>query len=265
MVQRRMALLIPFLIILLSLLPARLRAEDGALEQFNKAMYDFNQKYYAPSGSSATQFFSDTVPEGVRRGVTNFFANLGEPVVAFSSLAQGDVDNAGIAARRFFYNLIYGYGGVLDRATELGVKSEPRDMGQAVCTAGLPDGPYLVLPFYGPSSVGDFFGSALPVLAGYVALGEAFWLYRASSRVAATMAGPEGTTGAAPSPEASIAEAARLEETYRLDKERYLAAREAACAKRPAPSAEPAPAPGSTATPAAPAGEADAQLASVPR
>ena len=259
-----MTLLFPVLIVLLSLVPAPSRAEEDTLERFNKAVYDFNQKYYEKSGNSATQFFSETVPEDVRKGVTNFFANLGEPVVAFSSLAQGDVDNAGIAAHRFFYNLVFGFGGVYDRATEIGVKSAPRDMGQAVCSAGLPDGPYLVLPFYGPSSVGDFFGSALPVLAGYVALGEAFWLYRASSRVAATMNAPEGAARDGSGGEPSAAEAARLEETYRLDKERYLAAREAACAKRPASPAAAVPAPGGAVTPPPAAGDAQ-QLASVPR
>ena len=254
MLQRRMALLLPFIVVLLSLFPGRVRAEANTLEQFNKAMYDFNQKYYATSGDSATQFFSETVPEDVRRGVTNFFANLGEPVVAFSSLAQGDMDNAGIAAHRFFYNLVFGFGGVYDRASEAGVRSVPRDMGQAVCNAGLPDGPYLVLPFYGPSSVGDFFGSALPVLAGYVALGEAFWLYRASSKVASTMTPSDAKSKDGGSGESAAAEAARLEETYRLDKERYLAAREVLCSKRQ---------PHGNA--AAPAKDGSAQLAAVPR
>ncbi len=269
MVRRRMALWFPVFALLLSLFPVPSRAEENTLEQFNKAMYDFNQKYYTNSGNGATQFFSDTVPEDVRRGLTNFFANLGEPVVAFSSLAQGDVDNAGIAAHRFFYNLVFGYGGVYDRATEIGVRSAPRDLGQAVCTAGIPDGPYLVLPFYGPSSVGDFFGSALPVLAGYVALGEAFWLYRASSKVASSMsgadgAGPDGSGKEGASGDVSAAEAARREETYRLDKARYLAAREATCGKHQPPAAERAPAPGSAVTPAA-AKTSDAVLASVPR
>ncbi len=216
-----------FVLLLLPLSPARALAEENQLEQVNKAVYDFNQKYITSSENSASQFFFQAVPDGVRQGVSNFFSNLGEPVIAVSSLALGDMDNAGIAAHRFVYNLVYGYGGVFDRATEIGVKSMPRDMGQAVCSSGIPDGPYLVLPFYGPSTVGDLFGSALPVLAGYVALGEAYWVYRASSKVAATMTVPDGPG------KSGTDEASRLEETYRLDKERYLAAREAACGKRP--------------------------------
>ena len=263
MLQRGVALLFPVFVLLLSLIPARAFAEGNALEQFNKAMSDFNQKYYANSGSEAAHFFSDTVPEDVRRGLSNFFANLAEPVVAVSSLAQGDMDNAGIATHRFFYNLVFGYGGVYDRASEVGVKSAPRDMGQAACANGIPDGPYLVLPFYGPSSVGDFFGSTLPVLAGYVALGEAFWVYRASSKVASTMSpdAPPPAKGEAGKDQASAAEAARLEQIYRLEKEHYLAARERACAKHPAP--PPASTPHQH--PASAADNGGAQLASVPR
>ncbi len=229
MVWRLMALLLAALGVLLALAPARVLAEENQLEQVNRAVYDFNQKYISGSASSASQFFIQGVPSGLRQGVSNFFSNLGEPVIAVSSLALGDMDNASIATHRFFYNLVFGFGGVFDRATEIGVKSVPRDVGQAVCSSGIPDGPYLVLPFYGSSTVGDLFGSALPILAGYVALGEAYWVYRASSKVAATLGTPDGTNAMA------AQTAARLDETYRLDKEKYLAAREAACGKHAPP------------------------------
>ncbi|MEI6987514.1 MAG: MlaA family lipoprotein, partial [Rhodospirillaceae bacterium] len=104
------------------------------LEWFNKGMHDFNQKYITSSDDGANQFFTNTIPEGLRRGLANFFANLGEPVVAVSSLAQGDIGNARIATRRFLLNLVYGYGGVLDPASQAGIKPEPRDMGQAICS-----------------------------------------------------------------------------------------------------------------------------------
>lgn len=229
--------LLAILVILLPSGPTPVRAGDDALEQFNRAMHEFNQKYYVSSGSGANQFLSETVPEGFRRGFSNFFANMGEPVVAVSSLAQGDVDNAGVATHRFFYNLIYGYGGVVDRATEAGVKAEPRDMGQAACSMGLPDGPFVVIPFYGPSTIGDFVGSVLPTLAGYVALGEMFWVYRASSRVASTMADKEGADKEGADREAEAKDAdhpdsAQAEKDYQLDKEHYLTARALACRKR---------------------------------
>jgi phospholipid-binding lipoprotein MlaA len=254
----RMSVLLGVIGLLLSAFPAMAEEPDPTLEQFNRAMYDFNKKYY--SGGGSNQFLSETIPEGLRRGMTNFFANMGEPVVAVSSLALGDVDNASIATRRFFYNLFWGYGGVVDRATEAGVKSIPRDMGQALCHSGLPDGPFLVLPFYGPSTVGDFFGSVLPVVAGYVALGEAFWVYRASSKVAAYIDDKDGgdeaaadgatpaeattaeakapvkadkdTAKAEPSPSEQAADAARRERAYHMTKERYLAARELVCPHR---------------------------------
>ena len=259
MLQCRTALLFTAVAILLSARPGPVRADDGTLEQFNRAMHDFNQKYYTSTESGTNQFLSDTIPEGVRRGMSNFFANMGEPVVAVSSLAQGDMDNAGIATKRFFYNLVYGYGGVVDRATEAGVKAERRDMGQAICSMGLPDGPFVVLPFYGPSTVGDFVGSVLPVLAGYAALGEVFWVYRASSKVASTMADKdgEGKDAAADHPES-----AEPEKAYRDDKAQYLAARAIACRKH---LFDVPPAAQDTALAPAPATDGDPQLASVPR
>ncbi|MEI6985722.1 MAG: hypothetical protein WCK65_06305, partial [Rhodospirillaceae bacterium] len=96
---------------------------------------------------------------------------------------------------------------------------------------------------YGPSTVGSFVGSVLPILAGYAALGEAFWLLRAGNKVASTMADKDG-------------DEAKLDKTYQFDKEHYLAARETACGRR------------STVAPLAgpvPEIKGEAQLASVPR
>lgn len=171
----------------LSLCPIAAKADGDALEQFNRSMHEFNQKYYTSSEDGANQFFVDTVPEAVRRGVNNFFANLGEPVIAVSSLAEGDVGNAEVATRRFFYNLVWGYGGFYDQASAAGVNPKHHEMGEITCSYGLPDGPFLELPFYGPATVGDLVGSTLPLVAGYVVLGEAFFFYRASSRVASFM------------------------------------------------------------------------------
>ncbi|MEI8394587.1 MAG: MlaA family lipoprotein [Rhodospirillaceae bacterium] len=253
MLQCRIILLL--LLIILTGRPAPCAAagtDADTLEQFNKAMHDFNQKYTVSSANGASRFFSETIPEGVRHGVINFFSNLSEPVVAVSSLVRGDVDNAGIAAKRFGYNLVFGFGGVFDRATEAGVIAEPRDLGETICSSGLvPDGPYLVLPFYGPSTVGDMVGSALPMLAGYVALGEAFWVIRASSRVASYMDDkdlpPKEAGGDA---ESDAGRQGRIDLAYRLDKERYLAAREALCHKPASPPAD--------------GGDAAAVLAAVP-
>jgi phospholipid-binding lipoprotein MlaA len=229
----------------LTLNPAWAWADGDALEQFNQTMNNFNHKYYTSSESGANQFFTDAVPAGVRRGVSNFFANLGEPVIAFSSLAEGDLGNAGIATRRFFYNLVWGYGGVYDLASAAGVKPEPRDMGEVICSYGLPDGPFLVLPFYGPATVGDLVGSTLPLVAGYVALGEMFFFYRAGNRVASFMddqnkdpnngSGQESGIPSGGSQEANGAadgDAAKAEAAdYQKAKERYLATRKTVCQK----------------------------------
>lgn len=175
-------------------LPAR--AEEDPLEHFNKMMFDFNARYYSSTAGDVTKTISEYVPVEVRQSIGNFFANLGEPIVVLSSLASGEYDNAKLAARRFAVNSIYGIGGLYDKASQFGIRSAPKDLGQVLCAYGVPDGPYLVLPFYGPATVTDFVGTMMPVMAGYVAFGEAFWAYRASSQVATIIEDqPETETG----------------------------------------------------------------------
>jgi len=244
-------------------------AGGDPFESFNRAMHEFNANYYGSASQGANQFFSDYMPDPVRKGITNFFSNLGEPVTAFSSLAQGDFENAEIATKRFLYNLTLGFGGLVDRASELGVHSKPIGVGEVFCSYGVPEGPYLVLPFYGPATVADFFGSTLPIMAGYVTMGEAFWIYRASSRVASYMDDPNAPpaeTGADPQAAADAAKAAS-EEAYRRAREQYLAAREAACRKAAEPAAEQPPAVQTQEIPhgSLQRGHAYTELAQVPR
>ena len=231
MLHRRKTWLLASLSLFLTINSARCGpATDDSLEQFNRAMYEFNQKYYSSPQTGANQFFTETVPLDVRRGFSNFFTNLTEPVVAVSSLAQGDFDNATLATKRFFYNLVWGYGGVVDRASDLGVNPEPRNMGEVICAYGVPDGPFLVLPFYGPVTVSDFVGSTLPLVAGYVAFGEAFFIFRAGSRVASFMDDKKDDKKSDPAPTPNSRESVTPED-YGAVKEHYLAARATPCGR----------------------------------
>lgn len=180
------------------------RAEDPpALDTLNRSIHTFNRDY-AGSATTATQdtnrFFIDTVPGKVRQGISNFLSNLGEPLTAIASVAEGDYANARIAAHRFLYNTTLGFGGVVDRASEQGLRSENRGLNDVLCRYELPEGPFLVVPFYGPATAGEFVGSMLPVMAGYVTLGEVFWLFRAGSQVAAYVAGEGDSTNSTGKP-----------------------------------------------------------------
>jgi len=208
------------------------RAADDPWQSFNQMMFDFNNRYYASAGSGVSQFLVDHVPAGVRHGVANVFANLGEPMVVLTSVAAGEYDNARIAARRFAINTVYGVGGIYDPAgTDYGLRSRPKSVPQVLCSYGVPAGPYLVVPFYGPATVSDFVGAVAPVVAGYVTFGELFWAYRASSQVAVYLEPPV----AGPGPGAEPIPVATAEADYEALREHYLHQRTRQCPPRPAP------------------------------
>lgn len=132
-------------------------------ESFNKAVYSFNRAFSSEAAAPLIQAYHDNVPLGVRTSIDNFFANLREPLTALSSALQGDMSNTGVSAGRFAINTTAGIGGLFDVATELGWRSKPQDLGMAMCSYGVPAGPYIVLPFIGASTLRETVG----VLATY--------------------------------------------------------------------------------------------------
>jgi phospholipid-binding lipoprotein MlaA len=96
----------------------------------------------------------------LRRGISNFFANIREPFTAISSGLQGKFYNAGDATARFAINSTVGIVGIFDIATELRIVSRAEDFGQVLCYYDLPEGPFLVLPFLGPTTGRDALGMA---------------------------------------------------------------------------------------------------------
>ncbi len=96
-----------------------------------------------------------------RTGVTNFFANLEDLWISANNLMQGKVESALGDFLRFTFNSSFGLLGVIDIASEMGLEKHNEDFGQTLGRWGVGSGPYLVLPFLGPSTVRD--GSALVV------------------------------------------------------------------------------------------------------
>src|SRR5258708_11909239 len=90
------------------------------------------------------------VPGFARTGVRNFFANLADVGTGLNNLLQGKVrDGAGDLAR-FGINTVVGIVGLFDVATPVGLQKHNEDFGQTLGWWGIPSGPYLVLPFFGP-------------------------------------------------------------------------------------------------------------------
>ena len=97
-------------------------------------------------------------PDGIRGNVHNVLTNLGGPVNVANDLLEAEFTYAGEAGARFIINTTIGVVGIFDVATDWGLPERSRDFGETLGIYGIGQGPYLVLPFRGPTSVRDFAG-----------------------------------------------------------------------------------------------------------
>jgi phospholipid-binding lipoprotein MlaA len=134
-------------------------------EPFNRSIFAFNQELDAGLIYPLTSAYVGLVPSLVRQGVTNFFNNAEDLWSALNNLLQGKIEQSIAMSFRFAWNTVFGWAGVLDLATELGIERTPEDFGQTLAVWGMPPGNFLMLPFFGPSTVRDALGLPLDIAA----------------------------------------------------------------------------------------------------
>ncbi|MDR6584632.1 ABC transporter [Herbaspirillum sp. BH-1] len=134
---------------------------NDPLEGFNRTMFSFNDTVDKVALKPAAQAYDAVVPNPVQHGVGNFFGNIGDLWSSINQLLQGRVEQGVSTFMRVAINTTFGLGGVLDVATEARLPREKSDFGQTLGKWGVGSGPYVVLPFFGPSTVRDTAG--LPV------------------------------------------------------------------------------------------------------
>lgn len=135
--------------------------DDDPLEGFNRVMFGINDFLDTWILVPVAQVYRFIMPETLREMGRNFFENLNEPVVAINDLLQGDLENAGVSLGRFVVNSTIGLFGFFEVAEEIDLKEHPADFGQTLHSYGLNSGPYIVLPFFGPSTIRDAIGSGV--------------------------------------------------------------------------------------------------------
>jgi phospholipid-binding lipoprotein MlaA len=128
------------------------------LEPMNRAVFEFNDTADKIVFKPVAQGYRAVLPDMVRAGVRNFFANLRDPWNAVNQLLQGKVEAALSDGWRFIANSTFGLGGIFDIATDMRMPKHNEDFGQTLAVWGLADGPYLVIPIWGPSTVRDGVG-----------------------------------------------------------------------------------------------------------
>lgn len=128
------------------------------VEPFNRGVYQFNDALDKALLKPAAEVYRGVLPQFVRTGVSNFFSNINDVIVALNNLLQGKLIDAVSDVGRIVVNSTAGLLGVLDVATELGLEKHDEDFGQTLGYWGMGDGPYLVLPFFGPKNLRDTVG-----------------------------------------------------------------------------------------------------------
>lgn len=133
--------------------------EDDPLEPINRVIFEFNEIVDDNILEPVAKGYKYVTPDPVEKGISNFFSNLGEINTIANDLLQLKFQQAGKDSLRFLLNSTIGVLGIFDVATPLGLSKNKEDFGQTLGFWGIPNGPYLVLPFLGPSSFRDAPGS----------------------------------------------------------------------------------------------------------
>ncbi|MEL7310436.1 MAG: VacJ family lipoprotein [Pseudomonadota bacterium] len=122
-------------------------------EPVNRSIYGFNNGLDRVLLKPLAKGYRFITPDPVERGVSNVFANLSTPITMVNNLLQGKPVDALSDAGRFLLNSTVGIAGIFDPATAAGLDKHSEDFGQTMAVWGVPSGPYIVLPFWGPSTV----------------------------------------------------------------------------------------------------------------
>jgi phospholipid-binding lipoprotein MlaA len=128
------------------------------LEPLNRKVTAFNDVADDLVLRPVAVIYGQALPSVVRKGISNFFSNQSDVMSVFNSLAQLKLDAASRNAMRVAINTTLGVGGIIDWASEFKIDKQKEDFGQTMAFWGVSSGPYVVLPFFGPSTVRDSFG-----------------------------------------------------------------------------------------------------------
>ena len=153
----RRAVLLLLVLSLAGCAAANRRAPDprDPLEPVNRAVFSFNDGFDRHFMRPVARGYKAITPDPVEQGVRNFFANLGDVRNLLNDLLQLKPTEALDDFGRLAINSTFGLLGVFDIATDVGLERNDEDFGQTLGYWGVPDGPYLVLPILGPSSLRD--------------------------------------------------------------------------------------------------------------
>ena len=128
---------------------------DDPFEDLNRDIFIFNEKLDEKLLKPAALTYRKVTPQFARTGVTNFFNNLEEIDTTINQVLQGEIKYAFNDASRFVINSTIGLLGLIDVASKMGLERHEEDFGQTLGVWGFNSGPYIMIPFLGPSNPRD--------------------------------------------------------------------------------------------------------------
>lgn len=131
------------------------------LEPFNRTVFNLNDGLDRAILKPVATVYKEITPSPVRIGVNNFFNNLTDAWSVVNNALQLKPQETLETGMRVVVNTVFGFAGVLDIATEMRLPRNRQDFGLTLGYWGVASGPYLVLPFFGPSSVRDTLGTVV--------------------------------------------------------------------------------------------------------
>ena len=143
------------LLVLLFSFPLFAKEINDPFEDLNRDIFVFNEKLDEKILKPTALAYRKVTPQFARTGVTNFFNNLEEIDTTINQVLQGEIKYAFNDAGRFVINTTIGLFGLIDVASKMGLEKHEEDFGQTLGVWGISSGPYIMLPFLGPSNPRD--------------------------------------------------------------------------------------------------------------
>ena len=138
------------------------------LEPMNRSISRFNDSLDENVLKPVATSYQDVTPDLVQKGVRNVFNNLSDIWSTVNNGLQLKGRDTAESLMRSVVNTVFGIYGIFDVATEIGLQRHPEDFGQTLGVWGVPNGPYVVLPLFGPSTLRDTAGMPVDTSADFV-------------------------------------------------------------------------------------------------
>ena len=143
------------LILSILFLCTSVNSDNDPLEDINRTTLLINQKLDKVIATPVAKFYGKITPDIVEIGIYNAISNIDDINISINNILQGKFKEGFSDILRFTINSSIGIGGLLDVASRMGFKKHDEDFGQTLAVWGFDEGPYIVLPGLGPSTLRD--------------------------------------------------------------------------------------------------------------